>query len=229
MRTLLLVSAFLGALCASAAAQQNTACIGIGGINNVPVPGIVCVQDPSVPSYAAAHVSLAPASTATDIACLNGSATRTVRLKRIVISGVAGTAINVPIFVAKRNALDTGGTPPTTIATGLGIPFALDSTFAAPSATVQSFTANPTIADTNWTTALANIISSVTVPFATTGTLIGQTPTVIDFAEWTGISPPVLRGATQSVCISLNTSGQTVSTPSSGLVSITWLWTEQTQ
>lgn len=227
MKRLLIALAFLWA--GPALAQQNTQCIGIGGINNVPIPGINCLMDPTVPSYAAAHVSLVPASTATDIACLNGSATRTIRLKRIVISGVAGTAINVPIFIAKRNALDTGGTPPTTIATGLGIPFALDSTFPAVSATVQSFTANPTIADTQWTTALANIITSVTVPFAATGTLIGQQATVIDFSQWAGISPPVLRGAVQSVCISMNTSGQTIATPSSGLVSITWLWTEQTQ
>ena len=227
MKRILLALGLLWAIPASA--QQNTACVGIGGVNNVPIPGITCIQDPSVPSYAAASVSLAPASTATDIACLTGSATRTIRLKRIVISGVAGTAINVPVYIAKRASADTGGTSPTTIATGLPIPFALDSTFAAPSATLVAYTANPTINDANWTTALANIITAPTVSFAATGTLIGQPATVVDFSAQQGISPPVLRGIAQQVCISMNTSGQTVSTPSGGLVSITWLWTEQTQ
>ena len=226
MKRFLLSLAALAALWSGSAQAQ---CVGVGGINTVPQTGVVCIQESIVPSYAASTVNLATASTATDIACLTGSASRTVRLQRVVLSGVAGTAINVPMFVAKRASADTGGTSPTTIATGLPVVFAMDSTFAAPTATVVAYTANPTINDANWTTALANIVTAATVPFAATGTLIGQAATVIDFSVTQSVSPPVLRGVAQQICISMNTSGQTVSTPSGGLVSVSWLWTELTQ
>jgi hypothetical protein len=226
MRKLLLASA-LAILWASAASAQ---CIGVAGINSVPVPGLNCSQDSIAPSYGATSIGIVPGTTPTDIACLTGSATRTIRVKRIVISGTAGSAINIVAHVVKRNAADTGGTAATTIATGLPIAFALDSTFAAPTATLIAYTANPTINDTNWSSVLANIIQSATIFLPVTST--ASPPESTQFEFWpggTGVSPPVLRGVAQQICVALNTSGGAIAAPSSGAMTVSWLWTEQTQ
>lgn len=215
MRRLLLTAAILGALCASASAQ-TAPCAGVGGVNNVPITGYNCTAEPTAPTYFATSVGLAPGAAPTDIYCLTGSATRTVRLKEVRISGTAGTAINITALLTKHASANTGGTAATS--TALPVPYAMDSTYAAPTATATAYTANPTISD-----AAPGIISATTVFLPVTST---AGPGSLSFLYWdaggVAVASPTLRGTAQQLCVNLNG----VTAPSSGLMTISMYWTE---
>lgn len=212
MKKLLLSLGLLLALAAPASAQ----CVGVGGINNVPQPGIVCGTEPIVPSYAATSVGLVPAAAATDIACLTGSATKTIRLQAIRVSG-SGTAISVPVIIRKNASADSGGTPATT--TALPAPYALDSTNAAASATTIAWTANPTVNDTT-----PGILDNGNLGLvATTVGAAVQPFLLFDFSAQRYAQPPLLRGIAQQICVNLN------ATTPTALLNISFKWTEQGQ
>lgn len=192
----------------------NAQCVGVGGINNVPQPGIVCAQDSVVATYAATGIGIVPAATPTDIACITGSATKTVRVKNVTVSGTAGTAINIVAALHKHASANTGGTATTNLA--VPVPYKLDSSFASPSATTVAYTANPTIPD-----ATPGVISAKTVFLSATGTAAAAGSGVWEFTG-TGYSPPVLRGIAQQLCVNLGG----VTTPSSGLMTVSYIWTE---
>lgn len=212
-RTLLALGLLLG-LVASAAAQ--TGCIGVGGVNTVPQVGVSCLSEPTTPTYAATGIGIAPASSATDIACITGSATRTVRVQSIRVSGSAGTLINVPVVITKHATANTGGTA--TTGTALPVPYRLNSTDPAPTATTTAYTANPTIAD-----AAPGIIDAGVLVLTATGTLAGNTGTLFDYSGRNFMEAPTLRGIAQQVCVNLNGTS-----PSSGLVHVSFKWTEAT-
>ena len=136
MKRLLLSLSFLLGLATTAFAQQP--CIGVGSVTIAPQPGITCVQDSILPTYSATSIGLAPGAAPTDIACLTGSATKTIRVKQVRVSGVAGTAINITVVVTKHVSANTGGTPAT--GTALPVPYPLDSTFPTVSATATAWT-----------------------------------------------------------------------------------------
>lgn len=196
------------------AQAQAPAC---GGINFVPQPGLVCIIDSSVPTYIATSIGLVPGAAPTDIACLTGSATKTIRVKQVRVSGTAGTAINIVAVLTKHASANTGGTPATS--TALPVPYTLDTTFPAVSATTTAYTANPTITD-----AAPGLISAQTVFLPATGTA-NAAATALWYWDDGGpaISPPTLRGIAQQVCVNLNAA----TTPSSGLMTVTFMWTEQ--
>lgn len=165
-------------------------------------------------SYSAVATGLAPAASATDVACIAGSATKTIKLTQITVSGTAGTLVTLPVFLAKRATADTGGTP----ATGNALPVGskLDSNNAAASATLVAYTANPTINDSS---PLLIGAGTVTLPVTSAGT----TNSRLVF-QW-GSRPaqaPTLRGAAQQICVNL--SGISVS---SGLLNIDFEFTEE--
>ena len=215
MKKLLLSLGLLLGLASGASAQ----CVGVGSVVNVPQPGIVCVEDSIVATYAATSIGLVPGAAPTDIACLTGSATKIVRLKHVEVSGTAGTAINISVVLTKHASANTGGTPATT--TALPVPYALDSGFATVTATTAAWTANPTIND-----AAPGIIGTKTVFLPATATAASAGFATWDFQANNGsISPPVLRGVAQQICVNLNG----VTTPSSGLMTVNFVWTEQTQ
>ena len=68
-----------------APASAQAPCVGVGGVNTVPQTGVICVQDSQVPSYFVASIGIVPPATPTDSFCLTGSATRTIRVKKILI------------------------------------------------------------------------------------------------------------------------------------------------
>lgn len=215
MKRFLLSLALLALWACPASAQ----CVGVGGINTVPVPGVSCTQESIVPTYFATSIGLVPGAAPTDIACLTGSATRVVRLKQVRVSGTAGTAINIVAVLTKHASANTGGTAATT--TALPVPYAADSTFTAPTATTTAYTANPTITD-----AAPGLVSAQTVFLAATATATNGTSALFYWDDGgPALSPPVLRGIAQQLCVNLNG----VTTPSSGLMTVTFQWTEQTQ
>src|SRR5258705_5485634 len=103
MKRLLLTCALVGALAAPAAAQVNV----------VPQVGLT-TNYLARQTYSAGFFGLVPAASATDVICLAGSATKTVRLQNIRLSGTAGTLVTTPVQLVRRVTVDPGGTPAAT-------------------------------------------------------------------------------------------------------------------
>ena len=210
MRKHLLIGAIavgLLAPLASAPAQVNVV-PQVGQINS-----IVKQQ-----TYAAVSRGLVPAASATDIFCITGSASKSVAIKRIEVSGTAGTLVSVPVTLVRRVTVNTGGTAATGAA--LPVPTAMLSTNSAATATTTAYTANPTITDSSPTYFRSRWL---TLPTTAAGTIIN--PIVWDFSTSQDILAQGLDIAkgntTYQYCINLN--GVSVS---SGLIDINILWTE---
>ena len=95
-------------------------------------------------TYAAAIAGLVSAATATDIFTITESATKTIRILRIIfsISTTTGSGLSFTAQLIKRSTANSGGTStsPTVVAH--------DSNDAAGTAVVRAYTANPTLGTT---------------------------------------------------------------------------------
>lgn len=159
------------------------------------------------PTYYATSVPFSPASSARVIWQLNGSSTKTIRVRRIIISGsVPVTALAEPIFVNKV----TGALPGATIAGTALTPVALDSTQSAATATLEVLTANPTDP-----TLVGEVLSPV-FKFVPSGTAVDVRPLSIEMGEFG--SAAFLRSATEA--LTLNLAG--VTTSSSITIGVEW-------
>ena len=168
-------------------------------------------------TYTASSVALVPVASATDFWCINGSTTKTVSIRQIIVAGTAGTAITTPVLVNLNHSLDTAGTP----ATGLALPVAVPLNFSdsAATATVTAWTANGTVNDTT-----PNLLGVLTPSFGVTTTVNSQYAllfgtSVDNFSK--GIDIPPAGTVVQQVCLNMN--GKTVAT---GVLNITVQWTE---
>lgn len=215
MRKLLLGLGLWVGLIASASAQVP--CVGVGGVNSVPQVGISCFAEPLVATYGAVSIGVAPASSATDFACIAGAAGKVIRLQRLKINGTAGTLINIPATIVKRASLDTGGTPATT--TGAPVAYSFDSSNTTASAVLVAYTANPTIVDSS-----PGYLDTGILVLTATGTLAGSTGLVFDWINRNYMEAPTLRKATEQICVNLN-----ATSPSSGVVNTIFQWTEAAQ
>lgn len=160
-------------------------------------------------SYSAAAVGIVVAAAATDVFTIIGSATKTIRVTRIVasMSTTAGSGIAENASLVKRSTADTGGTSTTPTV----VPH--DSNNAAGTAVVRSYTANPTLG-----TAVGTI-RVVRSAATTAGTTIQEI--VWEF----GTRPAqaiVLRGVDQQLCINLG--GVTITGP---VADFSVEWTEE--
>lgn len=140
-------------------------------------------------TYSACIQGLATAVTATDIFTIKGSATKTVSITQIVLTGVATTAISVPVDLVIRSTADTAGT---STAPAL-VPH--DSNDAAATAVVAAYTVNPTLG-----TAVGSIRTEK-IAFTVTGVVGSRS--VYDFGVRPG-KPIVLRGTAQQLCVNFN-------------------------
>ena len=208
----LLVSTLALTLAASAALAQT---------NVVPQTGLTTGYL-AKNTYSSAFLGLASASSATDVLCISGSASKTVRLVEIKLGG-SGTAITFPVTLVRRASLDTGGTAASTTANpGVLTQIASRDTGqtpnTAPTAVLISYTANPTINDT----APVYLDSQALSLAAATASGSGQ----VDFAYglWNedNILPPTLRGTTQQICVNFNAT--TITSP---LLTGVITWTEE--
>lgn len=203
----LLSLALVGALVAPAFAQVNV----------VPQVGVTSGYVAKY-TYSAGFTGLVPAASATDVICIAGSATKTIKLVRIVISGTAGTLVAVPILLTKKGTADTGGTAASTTANPANTITPMDTRFPTATAVLISYTANPTI------NAAGTIFAAASHTFPTTGTTVSPAALVFDFnADNVNLaSPPVLRGAAQQICA--NFSAVSIS---SGVLNGNIVWTEE--
>lgn len=197
----------LGLLSAPASAQ----CVSFGGINSVPQVGVTCLSEPTAPTYSATGIAIVPAATATDIACITGSATKVIRVQAIRVVGT-GTAITIPVVITKHVSANTGGTA--TTGTALPVPYPVDSTFPAATATTTAYTANPTIPDTS-----PGLIDAQFLPLAATTTSTAGNLT-FSYLDRLYMATPVLRGVAQQLCVNLNGTSPTAS------LTVSFRWTE---
>lgn len=158
-------------------------------------------------TYSASVVGLVAAAAATDIFTIKGSGTKTIRVTKIRFSGSATSSAIGDLVILKRSSADTGGTStnPTMVPH--------DSADSAATATVNAYTANPTLG-----TLIGSISTLKTaLPSATTPAFTGS---AIDIPY--GLRNErdiVLRGTAEQCAINLN--GQTI-TGSSLDLDITW-------
>lgn len=158
-------------------------------------------------TYRANIADLVPVASATDIVYINGSATKTVTINRIFITGTAGTAVAVPVQIIKRSAATSGGT----CAAMTSVP--LDSSDTAATAVVNSCTANPTPG------AAVGTVASQSVFFSLSSAVNAQ-PGDFTFGDTNG-KPVVLRGVAQGLAVNLN-----AVSVSSGVLNV---WIEYTE
>lgn len=191
------------------------------GVNYVPVIGVNC-DNIRKNSYTAVLLSLVPAASATDFFCISGSSSRTVTLRRIELSGTAGTLVTTPIVLVHRVSLDTGTAAAATYVKTGG---QLNSLNPAATATVVGYNTtggNPTIVDTSPT-----YIRNSVVTLGVSGTTAAPADRLVwNFGTQTdaysqGLSIP--SGATaQQYCLNLN-----AVSVSSGVIAASMEWTEQ--
>lgn len=212
MKRLLLSLGLLFGLTTAAFAQ----CVGVGSVNNAPPPGINCQTEPVITTYAAMGYGIVPAASATDVACITGSATKVVRVQRVRVSGTAGTLVTLPVLLTKHTVANTGGTAATS--TALPVPGPLDSTNAAASATTTAYTANPTV------DATATRVDARAVSLNTTAALVTGPEADFNYTGQRYSQAPVLRGVAQQLCVNLG--GISVT---SGLLAVSFEWTEAAQ
>lgn len=188
-------------------------------VNVVPQTGFISGLNGQRATYSSVALALPPAASATDIACIAGSASKTIEVKEIIISGTAGTLVSAPFTLVRRVSADTAGTAATTTANWANNIIKHDTNSPTAAATLISYSANPTIGDSAPLYIRSNY---VTLPVTSAGTSI--VPVVWRFGDTTGAvydQPFVLRGAAQQACINLN-----AVSVSSGLLHLSITWTE---
>ncbi len=150
-------------------------------------------------------------TTPTDLWQLCGSATKTVKVRYIRLSGTATTATSSDIILVKRSTADTGGTPTSITLTSS------DSQNAASGASLVTFAAAPTLG----TLVGAFDDQQLTMPPPTSST---PAVTYLPFEFGArGEQPVVLRGVAE--CIALNFQGAAL--PAGMKISNTVVYTEE--
>jgi hypothetical protein len=149
-------------------------------------------------SYSAGFTNITLAAATTDCFTILGSATKTVRITRVSFSctTTAGSGIAMNLSLIKRSTADTGGTSTTATL----VPH--DSTNAAATSVVRSYTANPTLG-----TSVGNVYTD---RFQITAA--GSISNKLDLAYGTRPAQAmILRGASEQLC--LNLGGVTITNP----------------
>ena len=191
-----------------AVAASGDTIVAIGGIRNdlltsnvsasgdyiVPITDIygswvVKDQQKQKATYRAAFV-VAPAASATDVFQLIGSATKTVEVTKIIISGTQTTAGLVDLYVAKRSTANTGGTS----SASTNVP--MISTDAAATAIGAIYTANPT--------ALGTLVGNIYIEAIPVSATTSATNNIVEINFGENGKPVQLSGVAQALAINLN-------------------------
>lgn len=195
--------------CAVAMAQ-------VPGVNSTLQSVFILTYDLSTmkPTFSAASPQITPASSTQDICSISGSATKNIRVRRIIVNATgAAASVTEPIAILKRSTAYTAGAgsaitqvpyDSTNSLTG-----AAQTTGTA--AMVEAWTSNPTAGT------LVGAISEQLFFIGSTTTAGHQ----ITFTFGERGSAIILRGAAQNLAV--NFAGNTIS----GTVSCTFEWTEE--
>lgn len=160
-------------------------------------------------TYSAAVRGVATAAAATDVLTIAGSATKLVKVMRVRLDGAQTGNGVTPIVLIKRSALDTGGTSTTLT----NVPY--DSSDPAATATVKSYTANPTALGAAVGTTLQGQVTF------NNGLASGIEDHIsFEFGEF--FKPVYLRNANENLAINFNATSVTA-----GSINFTVEWTEE--
>ncbi len=187
LRTILL-SAAAGLLTGMLAAQAQ-----VPGVNSTLNSVFTLAYDNSTmkQTYSATVAGVVATPAPGDVCSLYGSATKNIRLRRVIFSALVSGALAMdPVAVVKRSSIAIGGTLFTTM------PFTAtpyDSSNAAATATVEAYSTVPTTTGT-----LVGVLADIyiTLPGATTS-VVQTGPTVFEFGKLG--QPIVLRGVAEHV------------------------------
>lgn len=207
----------LGLLAPALAFGQTSGSTGAGGVNSVAQPNVITGIINQTSTYTAGYIGLVPAASATDTVCIAGSATKTIAVTRIQLSGTAGTLVSLPVTLVRRASVATGGTAASTTANPANTIAKHDTNNGTATAVPISYTAVPTITDSSPTYLQT---ANLTLPVTSAGTSIAP----IDWRYGniaTGEQPLYLRGIAQQLCLNLNTISV-----SSGLLTGSFTWYE---
>lgn len=142
-------------------------------------------------TYSAAIVSLNIAGSATDFFSITGSASKTIKVKRIELSFTSnitlGASQTLEVQLAKRSTANSSGTSTTPTV----VPH--DSSDAAGTAVVRAYTANPTLGT------LVGILRALKF----TSNSVNTTNPVLKVV-WEFERPVVLRGTSEVLAVNLN-------------------------
>jgi hypothetical protein len=153
-------------------------------------PMVTYMVDTAKATYSAAAAAFGVATNPTDIFTLTGSASKTIRITRIAVTGTQTTGGMRDVLLIKRSAANTGGTSSTLTA----VPH--DSTSAAATATARSYTVNPSGLGTTVGTMRAEKVQ-ISATTGVAGSLIA------DFGPRYG-QAIVLRGTGEVISVNLN-------------------------
>jgi hypothetical protein len=210
MKRILTSALGLLALCSAALAQVNV----------VPQEGVQTAYLPKQ-TYSASFFGLVPVVTAaTDQICISGSASKTIKVQRIMVWGTTATANQtVPISLVRRASLDTGGTPAGTTANPANTVSKRNTGNATHTAVLVSYTAAPTITDSSPT-----YIETQLLTMSLVISTLGAFPVDFNFGTDVGnlVDPPTLRGVAQQICVN-NSAALTNASAWSGVI----VWTEE--
>jgi hypothetical protein len=161
----------------------------------------------SVATYGVQDASVNLPATPTDVVTLTGSATKTIRIKKVVVSGLANTtAGTMDVSLYLRLVADASGTSTTVVAAKY------DSADASPTAVVKEYSVLPDI------TAGSTALKTKKLNFGLKGAA-GEA--IFDFTS-NNTKPLYIRGVAQQLAINFN--GQAV--PSGGNISYEIIWEE---
>lgn len=144
-------------------------------------------------SYVCAIPLFVPAANATDMITISGSATKIIKIKRIVLSVTLTVAALGTVLLVKRSAANSGGTSSNQTI----VP--LDSTNDAATAVVKKYTANPS--------ALGNplgFIKHISTVFPSATSIIGGeggASLIWNFGQEGQIKPITLQGVNENIAI----------------------------
>lgn len=207
------LAGLIAALSATLAVQAQ-----VPGVGNTLASVFTLAYDNSTskPTYSSTVVFTPPASADT-VCTIQGSATKTIRLRRILIWGTTATATTDPAAITFRNsAITTSGT------SVIAVVGKYAANAANATAVVEYYTAAPT------ENAIASELLDIPVFFGAIGSAT-STPTPYEVRFGDLASPVFLRGTSQIVTVGLNhiTLAQSAATPAGQpQMSCTWEWTE---
>lgn len=169
------------------------------------------IRKPAAPvTYSAAATNFAPPASPTDVFTITGSASKTIRIKRIAFTMTQTTAAARDVLVIKRSTANSGGTSSTP-----GV-VTHDSSSPAATAVVRNYTANPTLGTTVGTMRARKVF--VSTP---TGNNSNCDEFIVDYGD-DQRQAPVLRGTNEVLSVNLNGV-----TSAGNLASANIEWTEE--
>lgn len=156
--------------------------------------------------------SVTPAASATDIAQLIGSGSKIIKLRRVLISGIATSAATINVLGIHRSTANSGGTITGQTAVNH------DANDAVATAICSAITANPTLGATGskyGTTEYSSLVLGLAAGTTPPSQLVWEFGTRSE-------KPIILRGVADNYCVNLN------GVQSTGQVMyIKFVWTEE--